>query len=98
MHSFMHNSIKMSDKEKATFKTFTVEHLLEKDEKAGQENNLVKTSNLQQEKDELKMASQSTTIFNALPKNTCNSQALNLAERLAGDFHFPSTYFMALLL
>ena len=76
----------MSDKEKATFKPFTVKHLLEKDEKQGQENNLVKTSTLQQEKDDMKIASQTTTIFTALPKNTCNSQALNLAERLAGDY------------
>jgi len=37
------------------------------------------------------MASQSTTIFNALPKNTCNSQALNLAERLA-DVIFEARY------
>ena len=86
MHRYTRSSIRMSDKEKATFKPFTVKHLLGKDEKQGQENKLVKTSTLQQEKDEMKIASQTTTIFTALPKNTCNSQALNLAERLAGDY------------
>ena len=79
----------MSGKEKSTCKPFTVKHLLQKDEKRDQEKivtNHIKARNVQRERDERMVDSQAAAIFTGSPKFDCNSQALNLAERLAGDY------------
>ena len=77
----------MSEKEKVTFKPFTVKHLLQKDEKKEQEKKAVGNfkANDSQRGNEARRNGTQAPIFSPSQKEDRNSQALNLAERLAGD-------------
>ena len=79
----------MSEKKRLTYKPFSVKHLLQKDGEVGEKDKDVErfeTDNRRKDNDGGSTVTQAP-IFNTtnVSKHSRNTQALNLAERLAGN-------------
>lgn len=79
----------MSDKGKIKYKPFSVKHLLQKDEeseKHKKNGERFERDDVKREREGKRCATQAPIYGNSkASKDDCNNQALNLAERLAGN-------------